>query len=71
MIAKQTLRLGSYMELSKTNYLRLISFPQGLVLINYFFRAGNSLGTTVYCLHLTLKHFQSLFVKLIKIPPLR
>jgi len=48
------------MELKKTNYLILISFPQRLVLINYFFRAGNSLGTTIYCSTKALKHFQSL-----------
>lgn len=71
MTVKQTLRLESYMKLKKTNYLRLISFPQRLVLINYFFRVGTSLGTTVYCSAIALKHFQSLFVKLIMIPSFR
>jgi len=60
MPVTQTLRLESYMGLKKTNYLILISFPQQLVLINYFFRAGSSLGTTVYCAPKALKHFQSL-----------
>ena len=61
MPVKQTLRLESYMGLKKSNYLKLISFPERLVLINYFFLgAGNSLGTTVYCSPIALKHFQSL-----------
>jgi hypothetical protein len=33
----------------KINYLGIISFPQRLILINYLFRSGSSLRTTVCC----------------------